>query len=233
MIPATIHAPKPVSASIVERYGPVMRRRRMSPLIRMMANCHRKNGRADIIDIGGTNRFWKTAIGPVLDEFNAHVVVVNLPGVEKPRREGRMTFEDSDGCDLSRYGDASFDIAFSNSVIEHVGDWTRMRSFANEVRRVARAYFVQTPNFWFPVEPHCITPIFHWLPFASRVWLLRHFDLGYWRGRRSVDAAVATAESARLLSAPMMEELFPEAKILKERFLFLPKSLIATCGENQ
>jgi hypothetical protein len=44
---------------------------------------------------------------------------------------------------------------------------------------------------------------------------------------------VATAESARLLSAPMMAELFPEAKILKERFLFLPKSLIATCGENQ
>jgi hypothetical protein len=169
----------------------------------------------------------------VLDDFNAHVRVVNLPGVEKPRSEGRMTFEDSDGCDLSRYDDASFDIAFSNSVIEHVGDWTRMRSFANEVRRVARAYFVQTPNFWFPVEPHCVTPFFHWLPFASRVWLLRNFDLGYWRGRRSVDAAVATAESARLLSAPMMEDLFPEAKIQKERFLFLPKSIIAICRENQ
>jgi len=233
MMPATIHAPKPISAVFVERYGPVMRRRRMSPLIRMIANCHRKNGRADIIDIGGTSRFWKTAIGPVLDEFNAHVRVVNLPGVEKPRSEGRMTFEDSDGCDLSRYDDASFDIAFSNSVIEHVGDWTRMRSFANEVRRVARAYFVQTPNFWFPVEPHCVTPFFHWLPFASRVWLLRNFDLGYWRGRRSVDAAVATAESARLLSAPMMEDLFPEAKIQKERFLFLPKSIIAICRENQ
>jgi hypothetical protein len=233
MMPATIHAPKPISAVFVERYGPVMRRRRMSPLIRMIANCHRKNGRADIIDIGGTSRFWKTAIGPVLDEFNAHVRVVNLPGVEKPRSEGRMTFEDSDGCDLSRYDDASFDIAFSNSVIEHVGDWTRMRSFANEVRRVARAYFVQTPNFWFPVEPHCVTPFFHWLPFASRVWLLRNFDLGYWRGRRSVDAAVATAESARLLSAPMMEDLFPEAKIQKERFLFLPKSIIAISRENR
>ncbi|MEY5013109.1 MAG: hypothetical protein RLY69_824 [Verrucomicrobiota bacterium] len=233
MIPATIHAPKPVSASLVERFGPVMRRRRMTPLIRMMAECHRINGRADIIDIGGTSRFWKTAIGPVLDEFNAQVLVVNLPGVEKPRREGRMTFEDSDGCDLSRYGDASFDIAFSNSVIEHVGDWKRMRSFANEVRRVAKAYFVQTPNFWFPVEPHCVTPFFHWLPFASRVWLLRRFDLGYWRGRRSVDAAVATAESAKLLSAPMMQELFPEARIMKERFFFMPKSLIATCGSNQ
>jgi len=232
-MPAAIHAPKPISAVFVERYGPVMRRRRMSPLIRMIANCHRKNGRADIIDIGGTSRFWKTAIGPVLDDFNAHVRVVNLPGVEKPRSEGRMTFEDSDGCDLSRYDDASFDIAFSNSVIEHVGDWTRMRSFANEVRRVARAYFVQTPNFWFPVEPHCVTPFFHWLPFASRVWLLRNFDLGYWRGRRSVDAAVATAESARLLSAPMMEDLFPEAKIQKERFLFLPKSIIAISRENR
>jgi hypothetical protein len=48
-----------------------------------------------------------------------------------------------------------------------------------------------------------------------------------------VDAAVATAESARLLSAPMMEDLFPEAKIQKERFLFLPKSIIAICRENQ
>src|ERR1017187_2845994 len=56
------------------------------------------------------------------------------------------------------FRDAAFDVVFSNSVIEHVGDAQSQRAFAREVARVGRAYWVQTPNRWFPVEQHLLTP---------------------------------------------------------------------------
>jgi 2-polyprenyl-3-methyl-5-hydroxy-6-metoxy-1,4-benzoquinol methylase len=58
----------------------------------------------------------------------------------------------------------SFDIVFSNSVIEHVGDAESQQQFAHEIARVGRAYWVQTPNRRFPVEPHLLTPFLHFLP---------------------------------------------------------------------
>ncbi len=210
-----------------------MRRRRLGPLVDLIEECHRNKGSVSIIDIGGTSIFWKVIPESLLERCKVTVLIVNLPGVEESRKVGCYTYEDSDGCDLGRYKDRQFDIAFSNSVIEHVGDWRRMKQFAGEARRVAGSYFIQTPNFWFPMEPHCVTPLFHWLPFATRVWLLLHFDLGYWRGRRSVDSAVATAESAKLLNSKMMKELFPEASIVKERLFGLTKSLIALRGNDR
>lgn len=207
--------------------NPHFRKKRIKPLIEMIDESLRLKGVARVIDIGGTSEYWQVAPKEILDDPNLKIDIVNLAGIEVPRTEGVFTFSDGDGCNLGEYGDKSYDIAFSNSVIEHVGDWAQMRRFANEVRRVASEYFVQTPNFWFPVEPHCMTPFFHWLPFATRVWLLMHFDCGHWRGRRTVDAAVKTAQSAFLLNRKMMADLFPEANIHIERLLLLPKSIMA------
>jgi len=64
--------------------------------------------------------------------------------------------------DLQLNQDGEFDLVFSNSVIEHVGDFERMRQFVHEARRVAKSYWIQTPSKWFPIEPHCGMP-FWWL----------------------------------------------------------------------
>jgi len=77
---------------------------------------------------------------------------------------GPFKFFEADGCNLAAFADHSFDIAHSNSVLEHVGSWARMVQFAKEVSRVSEKYFVQTPNYWFPIEPHFVTPFFQWFP---------------------------------------------------------------------
>jgi SAM-dependent methyltransferase len=69
----------------------------------------------------------------------------------------------ADGRDLP-FADREFDIAFSNAVVEHVGDRDAQRQFVAELCRIAGAVFISTPNRWSPVETHTLLPLVHWLP---------------------------------------------------------------------
>ena len=107
-----------------------------------------------------------TAVGPTeLDRFEAA-----FPGVRAVRADGR---------DLP-FADATFDLGFSNAVIEHVGGGREgQRRFAAELCRVARRVFVTTPNRWFPLDPHTLLPLAHWLPPGprrERLFRARGFD---------------------------------------------------------
>ncbi|MEM4408947.1 MAG: hypothetical protein QXI19_09415 [Candidatus Caldarchaeum sp.] len=104
-----------------------------------------------------------------------------------------------------------------------------MERFAKEVSRLAECYFVQTPSFWLPVEPHCMTPFFHWLPLSLRVWLVGRFALGHWGRGKTREEAWEIVHSARLLRKSQMQALFPDARIYTEWALF-PKSYIAIRG---
>jgi hypothetical protein len=186
--------------------------------------CH---GRVALIDIGGTRDYWNLVPQRLFIARNIHITVVNLPGQVTSSDEEHFAFIEGDGCDLSHYPDTAFHIAHSNSVIEHVGDWDRMVAFAHEVSRVADKYFIQTPNYWFPIEPHAMTPFFHWLPKPMRVWLVLRFALGHWTKAATVGCAVRTVESARLLSKRMFRELFQDAEIRTERVGLFAKSFVA------
>ncbi len=152
---------------------------------------------------------------------------MNVPGSSLPANHGRFEFCHADGCNLSEIQDNSFHIAHSNSVIEHVGDWSRMVLFSKELKRIAPRYFIQTPNYWFPIEPHCMTPFFHWLPKPIRILLVMKFSLGNWIKASTVDGAVRKIEGVRLLNRKMFCELFDDAQIETEKFAFMPKSFVA------
>jgi ubiquinone/menaquinone biosynthesis C-methylase UbiE len=116
----------------------------------------------------------------------------------------------------------SFDWAFSNAVIEHVGGWAHQERFANEIRRVAsRGYFVTTPNKFFPIEPHAMLPFYQFLPvFVQKK--VAPYSPGYLRAYEEVN----------LLSAAQMKKLFPGATVLPVGFPVLGNSLVAYhCGE--
>ncbi len=207
-------------------FGSRLRAKRVKPLTEMIEAVFAMKGSVEIIDLGGTERYWSIIPSSFLESRKVKITLVNNQEIASVTMNERFLAIRGDACDLQMFRDNHFDIAHSNSVIEHVGDWHRMRSFASEMQRVAAKYFCQTPNFWFPIEPHCMTPFFHWLPRPTRIWLVGNFRLGHWKKGASVDECVRMVESARLLSKKMMHELFPHARIVVERFLGLPKSIV-------
>jgi len=141
--------------------------------------------------------------------------------------ESLATMIQGDACNLDKIADNHYDIAFSNSVIEHVGMWSDMKAMAREVRRVSRRYLVQTPYYWFPIEPHARAPFLHWLPEPLAYRIVMNFKCGFWTKAQTVDDAVSTVQSARLLDRRQFQALFPDAEMRLERFIGLTKSLIA------
>lgn len=176
-------------------------------------------GRSDrVIDVGGYEFNW------TMIDAEPSVLLVNLE--EEDSHNGRFRKVRGDGRRLD-FGNNSFDIAYSNSVIEHVGGWDDQLAFAREIRRVAPRYYVQTPNRWFFVEPHLISPFIHFLPPAVVRRLVRYVSIWGLVTRPSQEEIDAVLASIRLLDRRQMRTLFPDAEIVTERFLGMPKSLIA------
>jgi hypothetical protein len=80
------------------------------------------------------------------------------------------------------FEDDSFDIAFSNAVLEHVGGRDEQRRFVRELCRVAPKVFVSTPNRRFPLEVHTLVPFLHWLPRGARNRAFAALRRDAWRG---------------------------------------------------
>ena len=120
-----------------------------------------ERGACRILDVGGEAVYWNIA-GDYLRERNVHITLLNLRPSDTP--SAQYSSVRGDATRLGHLPDMSFDLVHSNSVIEHVGSWKAMTAMAGHVRRLAPRYFVQTPDFWFPFEPHVRLPVFHWLP---------------------------------------------------------------------
>ena len=209
--------------------GSRLRRRRLQLLRPMVDEAFARYGRVNIIDIGGTRLYWNIVERAWLDAKNIHITLVNLPGTGQGPAgdDSHFTHIQADGCDLSMLESKSYHIAHSNSVIEHIPGRARQESFAGEIDRLGMSYFVQTPNFWFPLEPHSMVPFFHWLPRRCRLWLVRHFQLGHWARAGGPGGAAEIIDSAQLLDRARFAALFPGATIHTERLLGLAKSYIA------
>lgn len=179
-----------------------------------------------ILDVGGTEGFWEQ-MGAAEDP-SLEIVLLNI--AEEAPDAGNVEAIDGDARDLSRFDDDGFDVVFSNSVIEHLGTRADQERMAREVRRVGRRYFVQTPNRYFPVEPHFLFPGFQFLPVATRIALVRRFALGYHDALPDPEDARRAVEEIRLLGSRELRRLFPDAELYRERVLGLTKSLIAYGG---
>ncbi|HEY6255802.1 MAG TPA: class I SAM-dependent methyltransferase [Xanthobacteraceae bacterium] len=205
-------------------YANKFRQRRLQRLLTIVDEIIAVRGTCRILDVGGWTGYWQF-LEPLWRDRPIHITMVNLVHVPVP--DERFSSLTGDARDLSNFDDLSFDLVHSNSVIEHVGLWRDQRKMAQEVRRLAARYFVQTPNYWFPLEPHLRTPFIHWLPEPWRAEIVKRRACGYHPRAQSYDEARNILDDARLLDAPAMSALFPDAVIERERFAGLTKSLIA------
>jgi hypothetical protein len=182
-------------------------------------------GRLRVIDLGGTVDSWRqSSCRPAhltILNIDANNATTNLDGVTP------VTIVRGDACEVPEHIRAQrFDLVYSNSVIEHVGNHERRCVFARSVHSLAPHYWVQTPYRYFPVEPHFIFPAAQFLPVAGRAWIARHWPVGH-RRTTDVQASVTAAKEIELLGVAQLLSYFPDADVLFERFVGLIKSLVA------
>jgi Methyltransferase domain len=122
------------------------------------------------------------------------------------------------------FKDGEFECVLSNSVIEHIPPEQRTQ-FVSELRRVGQNVIVQTPAWCFPIEPHFVAPFLHWLP---RKWgrKLARFTPWAFLGGKSREEVNAYFDEVHLLTAAEFKTLFPDAELVVERFLGIPKSYL-------
>ena len=171
-----------------------------------------------VLDVGGLQYYWQ------FSDLLPRVTTVNLEWPSAGQRPGDWVIADAR---MLPFREKSFEVAFSNSVIEHISDPADRQSFARELGRVAERYYVQTPNFWFPVEPHLMTPFVHYLPQTLQRRLLRNFTVWGILVRPTPEGCDDFLRDIRMLDERELRQLFPEAEIWRERVLGITKSLIA------
>jgi len=158
-------------------------------------------------------------------DFADRTMIVNVESAPRNVPE-KFSYVEADAKNTGLQ-DHAFDLAFSNSAIEHVGSFDDQKRFADEMLRIGRRIYCQTPNKWFPVEPHFLGLCVHWLP---KRWFNhfvdRYLTLHGWRYRPAPEASEALINSIRLLNRAELVQLFPGCKIKAERFLGIPKSFV-------
>jgi hypothetical protein len=176
-----------------------------------------------VLDLGGTLYWWSLAA-----ELGLPMPRVTILNLDPPRGKlpPRVRWVRADACAIP-FVAGSFDVALSNSVIEHLFTEDNQARFASEIRRVAKRWWVQTPDFRFPIEPHYLAPLVHWLPLRLRRNVIRWCTPWGWMAHPSAGRCDRVAREIRLLRRSELRRLFPESRILVERLLGLPKSLIA------
>jgi hypothetical protein len=175
-----------------------------------------------VIDLGGY--YWNWVSAPVTPKS---LVVVNLDGRRFDDEPDWVETVTADACELpTSLFERNFDLVCSNSLLEHVGGYSRRQRVAQAVHQLAPHHWIQTPARSFPLEPHFLFPCFQFLPVQLRARLSRAwpFSPGHnqWTSWRDHLDSVLGIE---LVSATEMQYLFPGSELHRERVAGITKSL--------
>jgi hypothetical protein len=204
---------------------PVMayfRRKRLAELLRIYPDI----ASYSVLDVGGRPFIWN-----LLKEYYGvapkRLVLLNMPSETALPESESYSVKIADGRNLP-YADKSFDLVFSNSVIEHVGQTVEMIQFSQECERVGCNIYIQTPNRWFPVDAHLGVAFIHWLPRPlykklSFLSLRYPFTINNPVQKRDFELEF---ETTYLLTLKQLQGLFPKRRIVAEKFLFFVKSFV-------
>jgi len=195
--------------------------------MRMFVNEIKPQASEMILDVGGAWYTWSDK-----RVARGHVLLINKTDFDYQICDDicedlDVSFKSGDATDLE-FENGSFPIAYSNSVIEHVGNYAAQQRFASEILRVGKKVWVQTPAREFVVEPHYMTLFVHWLTPAVQKKILRWVSLWGWVQRPDKQYISQLVDEIRLIRRCEMVELFPNCRIIEEKVLgIFTKSYIA------
>jgi Methyltransferase domain len=204
----------PIFNALTQHLFVHFRRRRMKKFFSLLA----PSAADRLVDIGGTAPTWDSE-----SEAHAAFSVTLINNIQYEDVAGnRFQSIEADATALP-FPDRAFDIAFSNSVIEHLGTWEKQQAFAREARRVAPKLWIQTPARSFPIEAHLLAPYIQYLPKNLQHRIVR------WTPRGLLNPGIVheIVDEVRLLTYQEVSNLFPDCRILREHFFGLTKSYIA------
>lgn len=196
----------------------VARRKRAKQLLKILPDFND----ASVLDVGGSRHYWEKMEG-LLEPRALRIINIgdNGQSVSMSGNAEKIPIELYDGVSLP-FPDEYFDIIMCNSVIEHVEPHLR-RGLVEEIRRVGRAFVIQTPAFSFPIEPHFVAPFLHWLPRnigreASR------FSLYAFLTKASKSQIYEYFDEIHLLKRKEIVSYAPQAFLVLERMFGMTKS---------
>jgi hypothetical protein len=196
------------------------RKRRMKSFFSYLKTINKD--KVNILDIGGTVFFWEKM--GVANSEKINVTLMNVFEQNSPYKNIKCMVGDATNIDA--IPPSEYDVVFSNSVIEHLFTFDKQRIMADNIKKLSSKYFVQTPNYNFPVEPHFLFPFFHYLPNRWKLYLLNKFSLGHYPIIPDKKSAQTSIDKIRLLKPREVKSLFPGSKLMFEKVLFFNKSII-------
>jgi hypothetical protein len=200
-----------------------LRKKRFSRIQKEIEALIAKKGKIKILDLGGEIGYWQN-IG--WQNPNCTIYLLNLDTVPTGDNLPGFYHVTGNALDLP-YRHGEFDLVFSNSVIEHMGSTENQQRFAQEVKRLCDNYIIQTPAFWFPLEPHSLLPFFQLIPHSLRARLIMWFNINYFPKAATYREALVVSKSTIMFTRSRFAKLFPGADIEVERLFGIAKSYTA------
>lgn len=157
-----------------------------------------------VLDLGFSEKEYSQTDN-YIEKYYPYPEMLTALGIEIPdefkKRYPEVTVISYNGGTFP-FENKSFDVCWSNAVIEHVGNRDRQLSLLTEIKRVSKRGFITTPNKYFPIELHTRTPLLHCFP---NILFDKYLSM--------TGKAWATGDYMRLLSISDMKGLLRDANI--------------------
>jgi hypothetical protein len=178
-----------------------------------------------ILDVGGTPSLWEWY---ATEDSIMHmsITLLNLRCYGTSSSRG-IKYKYMIGNALCLpFKNKSFDIVFSNSLIDHLYTFDNQKIFASEVMRVGKGYFIQTWNKKFPYEPHYLTPFIHFAPKTLQKRAIRYLTLYGLIAKPSQELINDLVDQIIPSTKLEIRTLFPNAYLIENKVLGITKDFI-------
>jgi hypothetical protein len=185
--------------------------------------CDKLEKPVKILDLGGSDYHWRNSAFKNNKDYHITIINTEIQNTEDFRN---ICFIKRDVRHLNFFDDKEYDLVYSSSLIEHLNNFEEQKKLADEIKRIGKHYFIQTPNYYFPIEPHFLFPFFQFLSDEKKTKLVSKYNLGWFIKQDDESKARELAASIRLLKKNELKEFFPGSKIYNEKYFFLNKSFV-------